>query len=355
MNNLRQLLKVAVDQGASDVHITVGTPPQLRIDGALIRVRAPELDAATTKELCYSLLTDDQKSRFEETKELDFSFGIKGLARFRANLFYQRGAVAAAIRRIPMEIPDYKSLGLPQIVGDLTKHQNGLVLVTGPTGSGKTTTLASLIDKINNEERGHILTIEDPIEYVHHHRKCIVNQREIGYDTWAFKTALKYVLRQDPDYCLIGEMRDLETIETALTVAETGHLVFGTLHTNSAIQTINRMVSVFDANQRDRIRTLLSFVLQGVVCQKLIPAIEGGRALAVEVLVMTPAVRNLIRDDKLHQIYGVMQTGQNKTGMITMNQSIMSLLMNRRIDMKQGFESSPDPEELDKMLKKAGI
>lgn len=355
MNNLRQLLKVAVDQGASDVHITIGSAPQLRIDGLLVKVRAPELDAAATKELCYSLLTEEQKSKFEETKELDFSFGIKGLARFRANLFFQRGAVAAAIRRIPMEIPDFRALGLPQIVADLTHNQNGMVLVTGPTGSGKTTTLAALIDKINSEERAHVMTIEDPIEYVHNHKKCIINQREIGYDTWAFKSALKYILRQDPDYVLVGEMRDLETIETALTVAETGHLVFGTLHTNSAIQTINRMVSVFDANQRDRIRTLLSSVMQAVVCQKLIPALEGGRVLAVEVLLMTPAVRNLIRDDKLHQIYGTMQTGQNKTGMITLNQSIMALLMNRKVDMKNAFEASPDPEELDKMLKKAGI
>jgi twitching motility protein PilT len=355
MNNLRQLLKVAIEQGASDIHITSGAPPQLRIDGGLVRVRAGDLEPAETKELCYSLLTEDQKSRFEETKELDFSFGIKGLARFRANMFYQRGTVAAAIRRIPMEIPDYKSLGLPQIVGDFTKYQNGLVLVTGPTGSGKTTTLASLIDKINVEERGHIITIEDPIEYIHSHKKCIVNQREIGYDTWAFKSALKYVLRQDPDYCLIGEMRDLETIETALTVAETGHLVFGTLHTNSAIQTINRVVSVFDGGQRDRIRTLLSFVLQGIVSQRLIPAIDGGRVLAVEVLVLTPAIRNLIRDDKLHQIYGVMQTGQNKTGMMTMNQSLLNLLIKRKIDMKNAFEASPEPEELDNLLKKAGI
>ncbi len=355
MNNLRQLLKVAVDQGASDVHITMGSPPLLRIDGGLVKVRAPDLDAASAKELCYSLLTEEQKSKFEETKELDFSFGIKGVARFRANLFFQRGTVAAAFRRIAVEIPTLQQLGLPSIVADLTHHQNGLVLVTGPTGSGKTTTLAALIDKINCEERGHIMTIEDPVEYVHTHKKCIVNQREIGYDTWAFKTALKHLLRQDPDYCLVGEMRDLETIETALTIAETGHLVFGTLHTNSAIQTINRMVSVFDANQRDRIRTLLSFVLQGVVCQQLIPALEGGRVLAIEVLLMTPAVRNLIRDDKLHQIYSSMQTGQNKTGMITMNQSIMGLLMNRKIDMKHGFEASPEPEELDTMLKKAGI
>jgi len=225
MNNLRQLLKVAIEQGASDIHLTSGSPPQLRIDGSLVRVKSSDLEPNDTKELCYSLLTEDQKSRFEETKELDLSFGIKGLARFRANLFYQKGTVAAAIRKIPAEIPSYKSLGLPSVVGELTKMPHGLVLVTGPTGSGKTTTLASLIDKINGEERGHIITIEDPIEYVHTHKKCMVNQREVGYDTWAFKSALKYVLRQDPDYCLIGEMRDLETIETALTVAETGHLV----------------------------------------------------------------------------------------------------------------------------------
>jgi twitching motility protein PilT len=355
MMTLRQLLKLAIDQSASDIHITVGTPPQLRIDGTLVRVRADSLDPAECKNLCYSLLTDEQKSRFEETKELDLSFGVKGLARFRANLFFQRGCVGAALRRIPTEVPDAKALGLPPIVLEFTKFQNGLVLVTGPTGCGKSTTIASLIDKINTEERGHILTIEDPIEYIHSHKKCIVNQRELGQDTWAFKTALKHILRQDPDYCLIGEMRDLETIETALTIAETGHLVFGTLHTNSAIQTVSRMISVFDGAQRDRIRTLLSFVLQGIICQQLLPTIGGGRALALEVLVMTPGVRNLIREDKMHQIQSLMQTGQSKTGMMTMNQSLMSLLVRRKIEMKTAFSASPDPEELDQLLKKAGI
>ena len=355
MMTLRQLLKLAIDQGASDVHVTVGTPPQLRIDGILVRVRAEALDPAECKNLCYSLLTDEQKSRFEETKELDLSFGVKGMARFRANLFYQRGCVAAALRRIPTDIPDIKALGLPPIVGEFTKFHNGLVLVTGPTGSGKTTTIASLIDKINSEERGHIMTIEDPIEYIHAHKKCIVNQRELGQDTWAFKTALKHILRQDPDYCLIGELRDLETIETALTIAETGHLVFGTLHTNSAIQTVSRLVSVFDGGQRERIRALLSFVLQGIVCQQLLPNVAGGRSLALEVLVMTPAVRNLIREDKLHQIQSQMQTGQSKSGMMTMNQSLLSLLLRRKIEMKTAFGASTDPEELDILLKKAGI
>ncbi|HEX4923450.1 MAG TPA: type IV pilus twitching motility protein PilT [Bdellovibrionales bacterium] len=355
MMTLRQLLKLAIDQGASDIHITVGTPPQLRIDGILVRVRADALDPAECKNLCYSLLTDEQKSRFEETKELDLSFGVKGLARFRANLFFQRGCVAASLRRIPSDVPDMKSLGLPPIIGEFTRFHNGLVLVTGPTGSGKSTTIAALIDKINSEERGHIVTIEDPIEYIHQHKKCIVNQRELGVDTWAFKTALKHILRQDPDYCLIGELRDLETIETALTIAETGHLVFGTLHTNSAIQTINRLVSVFDSGQRDRIRTLLSFVLQGIICQQLLPTVGGGRALAMEILVMTPGIRNQIREDKLHQIQSLMQTGQNKTGMMTMNQSLMSLLVRRKIEMKTAFAASPDPEELDVLLKKAGI
>lgn len=355
MMTLRQLLKLAIDQGASDIHITVGTPPQLRIDGILVRVRADALDPAECKNLCYSLLTDEQKSRFEETKELDLSFGVKGLARFRANLFYQRGCVAASLRRIPTDVPDVKSLGLPPIVGDFTKFHNGLVLVTGPTGSGKSTTIAALIDKINSEERGHIVTIEDPIEYIHQHKKCVVNQRELGVDTWAFKTALKHILRQDPDYCLIGELRDLDTIETALTVAETGHLVFGTLHTNSAIQTVSRLISVFDSGQRERIRTLLSFVLQGIICQQLLPTVGGGRALAMEILVMTPGIRNLIREDKLHQIQSLMQTGQNKTGMMTMNQSLLTLLVRRKIDLKTAFGASPDPEELDALLKKAGI
>jgi twitching motility protein PilT len=278
---------------------------------------------------------------------------LKGSLASGPTFFFKE--VAAALRRIPTEIPEVKSLGLPPIVAEFTKFHNGLVLVTGPTGSGKSTTIAALIDKINTEERGHILTIEDPIEYIHPHKKCIVNQRELGQDTWAFKTALKSILRQDPDYCLVGEMRDLETIETALTVAETGHLVFGTLHTNSAVQTVSRMISVFDGAQRERIRTLLSFVLQGIICQQLLPTIGGGRALATEILIMTPAIRNLIREDKMHQIQSSMQTGQSKSGMMTMNQSLISLLVRRKVEMRTAFTASPDPEELDQLLKKAGL
>ena len=352
---LQQLLKASIEQGASDIFISVGTPPQLRIDGSLVRVKAEVLDDAMAKRLCYSILTDEQRTRFEETRELDLSFGVKGLARFRANMFFQKGCVAAAIRRVPMEIPDLGQLGLPDTIGDLTKMPNGLILVTGPTGAGKTTTIAALIDKINREERGHILTIEDPIEYIHNHKRCLVNQREVGPDTWSFKNALKYVLRQDPDFCLIGEMRDLETIEAALTIAETGHLVFGTLHTNSAIQTINRIVSVFSGEQRDRIRVMLSFVLQAVISQQLVPGIEGGRVLAYELFIPTTGIRNLIRENKIHQIYGMMQAGQSKTGMVTMNQSLMSLMVSRKIDVRAAFENSPDPEELDGMLKKAGL
>jgi len=355
MSHLKQLLKAAIEEGASDIHISVGSPPQLRIDGSLVKVKTKSFESSDTKELCYSLLTEEQKSRFEETKELDFSFGIKGLARFRANLFYQKGSVAAAFRRIPAEIPSIESLGLPSVISDLTKLHHGLVLVTGPTGCGKTTTLAAMIDKINQEERGHILTIEDPIEYIHTHGHCLVNQREVGYDTWAFKAALKYVLRQDPDYCLIGEMRDNETIETAMTVAETGHLVFGTLHTNSAAQTISRIISSFEGSVKDRVRSQLSFVLQAVVCQQLLPALNGGRCLALEVMMVTPAIRHLIREDKLHQIPSQIQSGQNKTGMFTMNQSIMNLLVHRKIDMSTAFRYSPDPEELDQMLKRAGV
>jgi twitching motility protein PilT len=344
-----------LDQGASDLHVTTGSPPALRVNGKIVRVKSKDLSSSETKQLCYSILTDSQKSRFEENKELDLSFGVKSLARFRANLYYQRGAVAGTFRRIPYEIPNIKNLGLPPIVGELTGKKNGLILVTGPTGSGKSTTIASMVDKINQEEFGHIMTIEDPIEYLHPHKNCVVNQREIGPDTWTFKNALKYILRQDPDIVVIGEMRDLETIEAALTIAETGHLVFGTLHTNSAIQTISRIVSVFSGDQQNRIRVLLSFVLQGVICQDLLPAIEGGRVLACEVLIPNPAIRNLIREDKTHQIYSQMQMGQTQTAMVTTNQSLMSLLIRRQISMKVAFETSPDPDELDSMLKKAGL
>lgn len=355
MISLQQLLKATVKQGASDLHIVAGSPPVLRVEGRIVRVKSEELNPDETRKLCYSILTDVQKGEFEERKELDFSFGIKNMARFRANLFYQRGAVSGVFRRIPLDVPELSILGLPKAVGEITQFPHGLVLVTGPTGSGKSTTLAAIIDKINRERRGHIITLEDPIEYIHPHRSCIVNQREIGSDSESYAGALKYLLRQDPDVCLLGELRDKDTIETAMTVAETGHLVFATLHTNSAVQTINRIVSVFPDGQQDRIRAQLSFVLQAIVSQRLIPGLKSGLVVASEVLLLSPGVRNLIRENKLHQIYGMMQVGQEKSGMITLNQSLLKLVLTRKVNIRNAFSASPDPEELDKMLKKAGI
>lgn len=355
MITLHQLLKAAVKQNASDLHIVAGSPPVLRVEGRMVRVKSGEMTADHTRQICYSILTDAQKSRFEATKELDFSFGIKSMARFRANLFFQRGAVSGVFRRIPIEIPDIELLGLPPVVVDVVNFPTGLILVTGPTGSGKSTTIAALIDKINRERRNHIITLEDPIEYVHPHKSCIVNQREVGIDTVSYRSALKHVLRQDPDVCMMGELRDLETIEAALNICETGHLVFATLHTNSAISTITRIVNVFPSDQQDRVRAQLSLTLNTVVSQRLIPAAKGGMVAALEVLVMNPSVRNLVRENKLHQVYGMMQVGQDKTGMITLNQSLLKLVMKRRIDVRQAFFYSSDPEELDKMLKQAGV
>ena len=355
MISLHQLLKAAVKQNASDLHVVAGSPPVLRVDGRIVRVKTQELTAEDSRKLCYSILADWQKSEFEEKKELDFSFGIKNMARFRANLFYQRGSVSGVFRKVPIEIPSLESLGLPKAFEDVTAYPNGLVLLTGPTGSGKSTTIASLIDRINSERRGHIITLEDPIEYVHTHKNCIVNQREVGADTNDFRHALKYILRQDPDICLVGEMRDLETIEAALTLAETGHLVFGTLHTNSSVQTINRILSVFPASQQERVRMQLSFVMKAVISQRLLQASEGGMVAAAELLLLTPAVSNLIREDKVHQLYGVMQVGQDKSGMMTLNQSLLSLVLKRKIDIRHAFAASSDPEELDNLLKKAGI
>ena len=355
MITLHQLLKAAVKQGASDLHIVAGSPPVLRVETRIVRVKAADLTGDQTRELCYSILTDQQKSRFESTKELDFSFGVRSMARFRANLFFQRGAVSAVFRRIPVEIPDLDSLNMPPVIHEMTNYPTGLVLVTGPTGSGKTTTIAAMIDRINRERRGHIITLEDPIEYVHPHKSCIVNQREIGVDSVSYRAALKHVLRQDPDVCLMGELRDLETIESAMTICETGHLVFATLHTNSAISTITRIVNVFPSEQQDRVRTQLSLTLNAAISQRLIPGAKGGLCVAMEILILNPSIRNLIRENKLHQVQGMMQVGQDKSGMVTMNQSLAQLVLKRRVEVRTAFEYSPDPDELDKMLKNAGV
>ncbi|RMG19104.1 MAG: type IV pilus twitching motility protein PilT [Deltaproteobacteria bacterium] len=356
MANLHQLLKAMVEKGASDLHITTGSPPQLRIDGKLVPLKTAPLTPVETKQLCYSILTDAQKHRFEEDNELDLSFGVKGLSRFRANIFMQRGAVAGAFRTIPFKILSFAELGLPPVVGELAKKPRGLVLVTGPTGAGKSTTLASIIDKINTERHEHILTIEDPIEYLHPHKSCLVNQREVGADTKSFKVALKYVLRQDPDVVLVGELRDLETIEAALTISETGHMCFATLHTNSCVQSINRIIDVFPPYQQTQVRAQLSFVLEGVITQALLPrAGAPGRVLALEIMVPNPAIRNLIREDKIHQIYSQMQVGQNKFGMQTFNQSLYDLFSRRLITMEDALSRSSDPEELRQMMATGSI
>ncbi len=349
--SLQQLLKTMVEQGSTDLHITTNSPPQVRIDGELVPLQLPPLGAAETKSLVYSVMTDQQKHRFEENLELDFSFGIKGLARFRANVFNQRGAVGAAFRTIPWEMRSFQELGLPDVVSNLAERPRGLVLVTGPTGSGKSTTLAAMIDKINRERASHIVTIEDPIEYLHSHKRCLVNQRELGSDTRSFPNALRSVLRQDPDIVLIGEMRDLETIECALRVAETGHLTFATLHTNSAAQTINRIIDVFPPNQQPQVRAQLSLTLEGILCQTLLPRAGGhGRVLAMEILIPNTAIRNLVREDKIHQIYAMMQTGQAKHGMQTFNQALATLYFRRHITLQTALQVSHNAEELQEMI-----
>jgi twitching motility protein PilT len=355
MANLHQLLKAMIEKGASDLHITTSTPPQLRIDGKLLPLKMPPLSPPETKQLCYSILTDSQKHKFEENNELDLSFGVRGLSRFRANIFTQRGAVAGAFRAIPYKIKSFDELGLPKVIQALARKPRGLILVTGPTGSGKSTTLASILDFINTERNEHIVTIEDPIEYLHPHKNCVVNQREVGADTKSFQNALKYILRQDPDVVLVGEMRDLETIEAALTVSETGHLCFATLHTNSAVQTINRIVDVFPPYQQAQVRAQLSFVLEGVLCQSLIPRANGpGRVMSLEVMIPNPAIRNLIREDKIHQMYSQMQIGQDKFGMQTMNQSLSSLYLRRMISMEDALGRSSDSEELKQLIAQGG-
>ena len=348
---LHQLLKTLVERGGSDLHITTNSPPMIRVDGDLIPLDYPPLTVPETKQLAYSILTDVQKHRFEEQLELDLSFGVKGLARFRGNCFLQRGAVSAVFRQIPYEILGFRELGVPNVVETLCNKPRGLVLVTGPTGSGKSTTLATMVDKVNREQSKHIVTIEDPIEFLHTHKKCIVNQRELHADTHSFPNALRAVLREDPDVVLVGEMRDLETIECALRIAETGHLTLATLHTNSAVQTMNRVIDVFPASQQPQVRAQLSFVLEGILCQTLLPKAGGkGRVMAMEVLLPTPAIRNLIREDKLHQVYSMMQTGQNKYGMQTFNQALATLVYRRMITQELAIMTSSMPDELAEMM-----
>jgi len=355
--SLHQLLKTMTEMGGTDLHVTTNTAPQIRVDGKLRPLDLPPLSAVDTKQLAYSVLTDAQKHRFEENLELDFSFGIKGLARFRANVFMQRGAVAAVYRTIPYEIRGFSELGLPPIIAQICDKPRGLVLVTGPTGSGKSTTLAAMLDKVNSERHEHMITIEDPIEYLHQHKKCVVNQREVHADTHSFSNALRAALREDPDVVLIGEMRDLETIESALRIAETGHLTFATLHTNSAAQTINRIVDVFPAHQQPQVRAQLSLVLEGIMCQSLLPRASGtGRALALEIMVPNAAIRNLIREDKIHQIYAAMQTGQERSGMQTFNQCLASLYFQKKITLQTAMSVSSNSDELQDMINRgAGL
>lgn len=355
MVNIDTLLRLMFEKGASDLHLTVGVPPMLRIDGEITPTEFEKLRPDDCQNIIYSILTDEQKEKFERENELDISFGVEGIGRVMMNVFRQRGAVAAALRNIPMHILSFDELGLPQVINDIVKCPKGLILVTGPTGSGKSTTLASMIDWLNSHKAGHIITIEDPIEYIHTHKNCIVNQREVGTDTKSFADALKYVLREDPDIILVGEMRDLETISAALTIAETGHLVFGTLHTPDAVQAINRIIDVFPAHQQQQVRAQISFVLQAVIAQQLLPrAYSSGRCLAAEILIVNAAVRNLIREEKVHQIYSIMQTG-TEYGMRTMNQSLAELYQKQLVTYNEIFARTTDPKDLQRLVAAKGI
>lgn len=351
---IEELLKTMIDRGASDLHLSSGAPPMLRIDEKLFETKYERLTQESCKKLIYGLLSSSQIEKFEKTFELDMAFGLVGLSRFRVNVFMQRGAVHAAIRAIPHKIMTFEECGLPsKIVTELSRKPKGLVLVTGATGTGKSTTLASIIEKINQERSCHIITIEDPIEYTYRNKMAIVDQREVGIDTTSFSQALKHVLRQDPNVIMIGEMRDLETIETALIVAETGHLVFATLHTSDAVQTINRVIDVFPSSQQQQVRTQLSFVLLGILSQQLIPKTEGsGRVMAIEVMIATNAIRSLIRESKGHQIYSVIQTSL-KDGMKTMNQSLYELCMDRKITYDEALARTNDPEDFERLFRKS--
>jgi twitching motility protein PilT len=352
---LQQLLKAQADQNASDLHITMGSPPQMRINGNMCPVKMEPLSPQETEQLCYSILTEEQKHHFEEAKELDLSFALKNVARFRGNIFRQRGAVTGVFRLIPSKVRPFESLNIPASVGDLCTLARGLVLVTGATGSGKSTTLAAMIDKINSEVPGHILTIEDPVEFAHEHKRSIINQREVGQDTISIARALKSALRQDPDIVLIGEMRDLETISAALTIAETGHLVFATLHTNSTSSTITRIIDVFPAHQQPQVRNQLAGSLQGVICQQLLPSLDGGRVMAAEIMLPNSAIRAQIREDKIHQLYQSMQLGTEKSGMQTMTQALISLLQKRKISIETALMAATDLDDLKTNLGRLGL
>src|SRR5512142_3333262 len=336
--NLRALLEEMIEKDASDLHIVAGERPKLRIDGDITSASTEDvLTPKDTLSLAYSVLTENQKKRFETENELDFSFGIQNLARFRGNCFKQRGCVSMVIRMIPFNVRTFNDLGLPPVIAKLAERPRGLILVTGPTGSGKSTTLAAIIDKINKERKGHIITVEDPIEFIHRHHSCIVNQREFGTDTKNFATALKYALREDPDVIMVGEMRDLETIAAALNIAETGHLALATLHTNSAAESINRIIDVFPSNQQSQVRAQLAFVLEGGVTQTLVPRANGrGRVCACEIMVSTAAIRACIRDDKVHQIYSIMQAGK-KYGMQTLNDALYQQVISGSIKLDEAL------------------
>lgn len=345
-SSLKDLLQITLDAGASDLHIGVGLPPQIRVDGTLAPIPAqPVLAAEDTKRLCFEVLSEEQRKRLHEDKEVDLSFSVGTRCRVRSNIFWQQGSVAGAFRQIPFKIPTLEDLGLPSVLMGLTERSRGLILCTGPTGSGKSTTLAAMLDRINAQRHDHIITLEDPIEYIYTQKNCVIHQREVGSDTRSFSLALKYALRQDPDVVLVGEMRDLETIQNAITTAETGHLVFATLHTNNSVQTIDRIVDVFPPHQQAQVRTQLSFILEAVLSQQLIPRIGGGRVLAQEIMIPNAAIRNMIRESKTHQLYASMQTGQDKSGMITLNQSLATLVKTKQITMDEGMRRSTDPEE----------
>ncbi len=346
-----ELLTALLEVGGSDLHLTAGSPPVVRVNGELERLdKYPELTPRSLQGMIYAILPQKLRERFEQELELDMSYSLPGQARFRVNVYQQRDALGAAFRLIPFEIKKLEDLGLPGVVADLARFPRGFVVVTGPTGSGKSTTLAGMVDVVNEERAGHIMTVEDPIEFLHKHKKCIVNQREVGADTHGFGQALKHVLRQDPDVILVGEMRDLETISTAITAAETGHLVFATLHTQDAPQTIDRIIDVFPPHQQQQVRVQLATTLQGVVTQQLLQTTDGhGRVAAVEVLVTTPAIRNLIREGKVHQIYSAMQAG-GRYGMQTMDMSIAAHVKAGRINQQVAFERCHDPEELQRLV-----